>query len=89
MPPCNSNALAADREIVHAVPNNLGVFKPITLNPRVAVDHVNLASRLADKAKAGQILIAERTLVAVREFVNATELDEIELKGGLKTYKDI
>ena len=43
-------------------------------------NQVNLASRLAGKAEAGQILIAERTLVAVREFVNATEVDNIELK---------
>ena len=50
-------------------------------------NHVNLASRLADRAEPGQILVSERTLVAVREFVNATEIDEIELKGVNRPIK--
>ena len=50
-------------------------------------NHVNLASRLADTAQAGEILISERTLAAVREFVNATEIDEIELIGVSRPIK--
>lgn len=50
-------------------------------------NHVNLASRLADRAEAGQILISERTLVAVREFVDATEIDEIGLTGVSRPIK--
>ena len=57
-------------------------------------NQVNLASRLAGKAEAGQILITERTLVAVREFVNATEVDKLELKNvsrpiGIYRIEDI
>lgn len=44
-------------------------------------NHVNLASRLATNAKAQQILVSERTLVAVRDHVDATPVDEISLKG--------
>jgi len=42
---------------------------------------VNLASRLAGKAAPGQILITERTLVAAREIVDATEFEQVELRG--------
>jgi class 3 adenylate cyclase len=44
-------------------------------------NHVNLASRLATTAKAQQILVSERTLIAVRDHVDATPVDEISLKG--------
>ncbi|MGH2737958.1 MAG: adenylate/guanylate cyclase domain-containing protein, partial [Actinomycetota bacterium] len=44
-------------------------------------NHVNLASRLATTAKDQQILVSERTLIAVRDHVNATPVDEISLKG--------
>jgi class 3 adenylate cyclase/HAMP domain-containing protein len=44
-------------------------------------NHVNLASRLATIAGAQQILVSERTLVAVRDQVDATPVDEISLKG--------
>lgn len=42
---------------------------------------VNLASRLSDRAGAGQILITERTLDEVRAIVAATPVDEVPLKG--------
>jgi class 3 adenylate cyclase len=44
-------------------------------------NHVNLASRLATIAEPHQILVSERTLIAVRDHVEATPLDEISLKG--------
>ncbi|MBI2887808.1 MAG: HAMP domain-containing protein [Chloroflexi bacterium] len=48
---------------------------------------VNLASRLADQAKPGQILISERTLVAARDLVDATEVDQVELEGVSRPVK--
>jgi class 3 adenylate cyclase/CHASE3 domain sensor protein len=42
---------------------------------------VNLASRLSDRAGAGEILITERTLDDVRDIVVETPVDEVVLKG--------
>jgi class 3 adenylate cyclase len=50
-------------------------------------NHVNLASRLADRAEGGKILVSERTLVAVRELVDARELDQVELEGVSRPIK--
>jgi class 3 adenylate cyclase/HAMP domain-containing protein len=50
-------------------------------------NHVNLASRLADRAKAGQILVSERTLLAVRSLVESREIDEVELEGVARPIK--
>ncbi len=44
-------------------------------------NQVNLASRLADRAEAGQILATERTMLAVEGFVEASPIDEVTLKG--------
>ena len=44
-------------------------------------NQVNLASRLADRAEAGQILATERTMLAVEDFVEASAIDEVTLKG--------
>jgi len=44
-------------------------------------NHVNLASRLAAKARSGQILVSERTLLAARDLVDATEIGRVRLKG--------
>jgi class 3 adenylate cyclase/HAMP domain-containing protein len=44
-------------------------------------NQVNLASRLADRAEAGQILVTERTMMAVDDFAEGTIIDEISLKG--------
>ncbi len=44
-------------------------------------NQVNLASRLADRADAGQILVAERTMMAVDDFVEGAIIDEVSLKG--------
>ncbi len=50
-------------------------------------NHVNLASRLADRAEAGQILVGERTLLAVRDLVEAREIDQVELEGVSRPIK--
>jgi len=42
---------------------------------------VNLASRLADEATAGQILVTDRTLAEVEAIVEATPVAETSLKG--------
>lgn len=44
-------------------------------------NQVNLASRLADKAEPRQILVTERTMMAVEGFVEGRLIDEISLKG--------
>jgi class 3 adenylate cyclase len=41
----------------------------------------NLASRLCDEAKSGQIVIAQRTYTAVQSHAQATPLGELTLKG--------
>jgi len=41
----------------------------------------NLASRLCDRAKAGQVVVAQRTLTAVAPCVKSEALGEIPLKG--------
>jgi class 3 adenylate cyclase len=50
-------------------------------------NQVNLASRLADEAKSGQILVAERTMVAVQDFASGTVVDEVRLKGVNRPIK--
>ena len=50
-------------------------------------NQVNLASRLADKASARQILVTERTMVAVEHLVDGRLVDEIELKGISRPIK--
>lgn len=44
-------------------------------------NYVNLASRLADRAAPGQILVSDRTYAAVRDTVDGRQIDEVELKG--------
>lgn len=44
-------------------------------------NEVNLASRLADRAEAGQILVTERTMMVVDDFVEGAVIDEVVLKG--------
>ena len=41
----------------------------------------NLASRLCDKAQAGQVLISQRVYAAVEEFVDVEPVGELALKG--------
>ncbi|MBA3691353.1 MAG: HAMP domain-containing protein [Actinobacteria bacterium] len=44
-------------------------------------NQVNLASRLADRAEAGQILVTERTMTSVEDLVDGSVVDEVSLKG--------
>jgi len=53
-------------------------------------NEVNLASRLADRAEAGQILVTERTMLEVEGIVDGKPIDEISLKGinrAIKIYE--
>lgn len=50
-------------------------------------NEVNLASRLSDRATAGQILITEATLESVRNLVEATPVAEVALKGVSREIK--
>jgi len=45
---------------------------------------INLASRLCDEAKAGQIVVSQRVLTAVEDSVEATPIGEMNLKGFKK-----
>ncbi len=58
---------------------NIG--SPARADYTVLGNNVNLASRLADRAAPGQILVSERTFVAVRDLVQGTEVEQVELKG--------
>ena len=58
---------------------NIG--SPARADYTVLGNNVNLASRLADRAAPGQILVSERTFVAVRDLVQGTEVERVELKG--------
>jgi adenylate cyclase len=42
---------------------------------------VNLASRLCDEAKAGQIVVSQRVLTAVEQSVKSAPLGDMSLKG--------
>lgn len=57
------------------------------LDYTVIGNQVNLASRLADMAQPGQILVAERTLLAVRDLVDATQISEVTLEGVSRPVK--
>ena len=49
---------------------------------RVAqLPHTNVASRLCDDAKPGQILITPRVLMAIEDAVNVEPVGEFTLKG--------
>jgi class 3 adenylate cyclase len=50
-------------------------------------NQVNLASRLADRAEGGQILVSERTMLAVNDFAHGTVIDEVRLKGVNRPIK--
>jgi adenylate cyclase len=51
------------------------------LDYTVVGSQVTLAGRLAARARAGQILITDRTLAAAASLVESREIDEVELEG--------
>jgi class 3 adenylate cyclase/CHASE3 domain sensor protein len=57
------------------------IGSPARSDYTVLGNEVNLASRLSDRASAGQILVTERTLSDVRDLVVATPVENIALKG--------
>jgi class 3 adenylate cyclase/CHASE3 domain sensor protein len=63
------------------------IGSPARSDYTVLGNEVNLASRLSDRATAGQILVTEATLEAVRDLVEATPVDRVELKGVRREIK--
>jgi len=63
------------------------IGSPSRTDYTVLGNQVNLAARLADQAQAGQILVTDRTMVAVDHFVEGKLVDEISLKGVNRPIK--
>jgi class 3 adenylate cyclase/CHASE3 domain sensor protein len=63
------------------------IGSPARSDYTVLGNQVNLASRLADKAGPRQILVTERTMVAVDHLVDGRQVDEISLKGISRPIK--
>jgi class 3 adenylate cyclase/CHASE3 domain sensor protein len=64
---------------------NIG--SPSRIEYTVIGNHVNLASRLSDRAKPGQILISERTMVGVQGSIEAVEVFNVRLQGVSQRLK--
>ena len=61
------------------VMGNLGASS--RMNYTVIGDNVNLAARLYNVAKAGEIIISDYTYQEVKDFVVADELEPVTVKG--------
>jgi len=63
------------------------IGSPARSDYTVLGNQVNLASRLADKADPGQILVTERTMKAVDHIVDGRQIDQVSLKGISRPIK--
>ena len=50
-------------------------------------NEVNLASRLADRAKPGEILVTDRTMMKAQEAATGEIVDEVTLAGVSRPIK--
>ncbi len=60
------------------------IGSPKRLEFTVVGDHVNTAKRLCDRATAGKIVIGSETFEAVKEYVEATPIGTVVLRGKQK-----
>ena len=63
------------------------IGSPARSDYTVLGNEVNLASRLADRAESGQILVTERTMADTKDVAVATPIDEIRLQGISRPIK--
>jgi len=63
------------------------IGSPARSDYTVLGNEVNLASRLADRAGAGQILVTEQTMADVLDVAVAKPIDEISLRGISRPIK--
>jgi class 3 adenylate cyclase len=63
------------------------IGSPARSDYTVLGNEVNLASRLADRAESGQILVTERTLAEAKDIAIANPIDEIQLQGISRPIK--
>ncbi len=63
------------------------IGSPVRSDYTVLGNEVNVASRLSDRASAGQILVTEGTLNEVRDLVAASVVDDVALKGVGREFR--